>query len=163
MTVKLIDEEIIFTQLPPDGGVVTPVAEADEVVGDEYVNDLEYIRTSLPQWAPAKVADPLQRVRNLLYVAAVPDVFQSPLERFVPPIVFERLRADVPEDQLVKILYWIAVHPMDGDDKAVDQMRVLGLGNGPSDMNETRQRVGVYAVKLLGRVLGRIKASPSGW
>jgi len=163
VTVKLIDEEIIFTRLPPDGGVVTPVAEADEVVGDEYVNDLEYIRTSLPQWAPAKVADPLQRVRNLLYVAAVPDVFQSPLERFVPPIVFERLRADVPEDQLVKILYWIAVHPMDGDDKAVDQMRVLGLGNGPSDMNETRQRVGVYAVKLLGRVLGRIKASPSGW
>lgn len=163
MTVKLIDEEIIFTRLPPDGGVVTPVAEADEVVGDEYVNDLEYIRTSLPEWAPAKVADPLQRVRNLLYVAAVPDVFQSPLERFVPPIVFERLRADVPEDQLVKILYWIAVHPMDGDEKAVDQMRVLGLGNGPSDMNETRQRVGVYAVKLLGRVLGRIKASPSGW
>ena len=163
VTVKLIDEEIIFTRLPPDGGVVTPIAEADEVIGDEYVNDLEYIRTSLPQWAPAKVADPLQRVRNLLYVAAVPDVFQSPLERFVPPIVFDQLRADVPEDQLVKILYWIAVHPMEGDDKAVDQMRVLGLGNGPSDMNETRQRVGVYAVKLLGRVLGRIKASPSGW
>ncbi len=163
VTVKLIEEEIIFTRLPPDGGVVTPVAEPDEAIGDEYINDLEFIRTSLPQWAPGKVTDPVQRVRNFLYVAAVPDVFQSPMERFVPPVVFERIRADVPEDQLVKVLYWIAVHPFDGDDRAVDQLRVLGLGNGPSDMSETRQRVGVYAVKLLGRVLGKIKGAPAGW
>ena len=77
----------------------------------------------------------MQRVRNFLYVAAVPDVFQmQDLERFVPIVVYERIQEDVPKEDLIKILYWIATHPFDGDDKAVDELRPLGLFNGPADM-----------------------------
>jgi hypothetical protein len=100
----------------------------------------------------------VQRVRNLLYVAAVPDVFQmSDLEKFVPYVVYDYIQQEVPKEDLIKILYWIALHPFDGDDKAVDELRPLGLFNGPSDMETTRDRMSVYAVKLLGRLTGKIK------
>ena len=119
--------------------------------------DLEEIRTKLATWGPGQVADPVQRVRNVLYVAAVPDVFQVPLERYVPHVVFERLQADVPKDDLIKVLYWVATHPNGGDDSAVDDLRSAGLKvNGPSDMDQTRERVMLYALKLLGRLVGKI-------
>ena len=110
----------------------------------------------LPSWQPGKVADPVQRVRNLLYVAAVPDVQQAPIERFAPHAVYERLQQDVPKDQLIKILYWIALHPTDGDDSAVDQVWALRFTSGAIDMQQVRDRAAIYAVKLLGRLLGKI-------
>jgi hypothetical protein len=75
----------------------------------------------------------------------------------VPHLVFAHLREVVPKDDLVKILYWIALHPGDGDDSALDEMHTFGLGNGPSDKDEVRMRTGVYAVKLLGRLIGKIE------
>jgi ABC-2 type transporter len=157
VTVADIDRDLVFTRLPPDGGIVTPIASLDDEADEEVSAQLEQIRVGLLTWKPGKVADPVQRVRNLLFVAGVPDVFQmEPLERFVPLVVYERLQEDIPKDELIKILYWIATHPFEGDDAAVDELRPLGLGNGPSDIEKTRDRVAVYAVKLLGRLLGRI-------
>jgi hypothetical protein len=136
---------------------VSPIARLDEPIDPEVETDLEEIRTKLATWGPGQVADPVQRVRNVLYVAAVPDVFQVPLERYVPHVVFERLQADVPKDDLIKVLYWVATHPNGGDDSAVDDLRSAGLKvNGPSDMDQTRERVMLYALKLLGRLVGKI-------
>jgi hypothetical protein len=98
----------------------------------------------------------VQRVRNYLFVPAVIDVFQMPIERFVPLIIFNQLKTAMPKDQLEKILFWIAVHPDEGDTSAVDNLRPLGIDSAPSDMAEVRNRAGVYAVKLLGRLLGKI-------
>jgi hypothetical protein len=150
-----IDRDFIFTRLPPDEGVVTPIAPPDEVPAQEVLDELEGIRAALPTWKPGKVEDPVQRARNLLYVAAVPDIFQLPMERYVPQLVFDQLLQDIPKDDLIKILYWIGMHPMDGTDAAVDQLRPLGLGNGPSDAEQLRERTAIYAVKLLGRITGR--------
>ncbi len=157
VTVAQATEDIAFERLPPDGGVVTPVAPMDEVPDQDTIDQIEVMRAALPDWAPGKVADPVQRVRNLLFVAAVPDVFQMPTERYVPQLVFDRIMDEVPKDQLIKVLYWIALHPNDGDDSAVDNLKPFGLGNGPSDMNEVRYRVMVYALKLLGRLVGKIQ------
>ncbi len=157
MTVKDIDDAIDFQHLPPDSGVVTPIATSNDQPGADLADQLAYITDALVQWPPAKVADPVQRVRNILYVAAAPDVLQVPLEQYVPAVVFARLQADIPKDTLVKLLYWIAVHPDDGDNSAVAQLRSLGFGEIPSDLQEVRDRTGVYAVKLLGRLLGRIQ------
>ena len=157
VTMADIDRDLIFTRLPPDNGVVTPIAPLDEEPDETTLGQLDKMRYALPDWKPGKVSDPVQRVRNYLYVAAVPDVFQmQDLERFIPHVVFERLQEDIPKDDLIKILYWIAVHPFDGDDKAVDELRPLGLHNGPADMEQTRGRLSVYAVKLLGRLTGKI-------
>ena len=38
---------------------------------------------------------------------------------------------------------------------AIDQMASLGIKNGPSDVEELRNRAAIYAVKLLGRVTGK--------
>jgi ABC-2 type transport system permease protein len=157
VTMADIDRDLIFTRLPPDNGVVTPIAPLDEEPDENTAAQLDKMRYALPDWQPGKVSDPMQRVRNYLYVAAVPDVFQmQELERFIPHVVYERIQEDIPKDDLIKILYWIAVHPFDGDDKAVDELRPLGLYNGPADIEETRGRLSVYAVKLLGRITGKI-------
>ncbi len=150
-------EEVMFERLPSDSGVVSPIARADEPMEPELETELEEVRTRLVAWAPGQVADPVQRVRNLLYVAAVPDVFQIPLERYVPHVVFERLQGDVPKDDSIKILFWVATHPAGGDDSAVDNLRAAGIPvNGPGDMEQARERVMLYALKLLGRLVGKI-------
>jgi hypothetical protein len=150
-------DEILFGRLPPDTGVVSPIARADEPMDPEVEAEIEQVRTRLPAWRPGQVADPVQRVRNVLYVAAVPDVFQMPTERYLPHVVFERLEADVPKQDLIKILYWVATHPMGGDDSAVDDLRAAGLmTSGPSDIEQARERVMLYALKLLGRLIGKI-------
>jgi len=159
VTVDDIERDLIFNRLPPDGGIVTPIAPADEQPGEDVVEQYEYIREMLPSWQPGKVDDPVQRVRNLLYVAAVPDVQQAAIERFAPHAIYERLQQDIPKEQLIKILYWIALHPTEGDDSAVDQLWALHFTNADVDMQETRDRAAIYAVKLLGRLLGKIPAS----
>jgi ABC-type transport system involved in cytochrome c biogenesis permease component len=156
VTLADVDRDLVFDRLPSDKGVVTPIASADEEPDPEVSEDLEFVREALPQWAPGKVADPVQRVRNYLFVAAVPDVFQIPVERYMAHVVYERLQEDIPKDQLIQILYWIALHPNGGDDAALDQMWALRLGNGPSDVEQTRERAAFYAVKLLGRLTGKI-------
>jgi hypothetical protein len=157
VTLNQMDANIVFTRLPPDDGVVTPIAPADEYPEPDLVTELDLIRHRLPVWKPGLVSDPVQRVRNHLFVAVVPDLFQIPIERFVPHIVFERLQAVMPKDDLIRILYWIALHPAEGDDDALDDLHSLGLGNGPSDTEEVRARTAIYAVKLLGRLMGKIQ------
>jgi hypothetical protein len=156
VTVDDIERDLIFDRLPSDAGIVTPIAPSDEDPDPEVAEHLEYIREMLPSWQPGKVADPVQRVRNLLYVAAVPDVQQAAIERFAPHAVYERLQQDIPKDQLIKILYWIALHPTDGDDSAVDQVWALRFTGGAIDMQQVRDRAAIYAVKLLGRILSKI-------
>ncbi|HET7217294.1 MAG TPA: ABC transporter permease [Vicinamibacterales bacterium] len=157
VTMADIDRDLIFTRLPPDEGVVTPIARLDEEPDEQIAAQLEKLRLALPAWKPGHVSDPVQRVRNLLFVAAVPDVFQmSELEKFIPHIVYDYIQLEFKREDLIKILYWIALHPFEGDDSAVDELRPLGLYNGPADMETTRDRLSVYAVKLLGRITGKI-------
>ena len=154
-----VDRNMIFTHLPPDNGIVTPIAPPDEQPDPDLAAEIDVVRERLPYWGPGQVEDPVQRVRNYLYIPAVADVFQMPLERFLPRVIYERLQEVFRREQLIQILYWIAMHPNEGDDSAVDYLHDAGLAtNGPSDIVQTRERVALYAVKLLGRLMGRIPA-----
>jgi ABC-type multidrug transport system permease subunit len=157
VTLSDIDRDLIFDRLPSDAGVVAPIAPADEEPPPEVVQQLDDIRVALPGWAPAHVPDAVQRARNILYVAAVPDVLQGELERFAPYVVFDQLEQNIPKDDLMKVLYWIALHPMEGDDSAIDQLPALGFENRAVDVEQTRERAALYAVKLLGRLTGAIR------
>ena len=151
-----IERDLIFSRLPPDDGVVTPIAPVDEVPAQEVIDELEGIRAALPTWKPGKVEDlgaaraqsPLRRRR----ARHLPDVRSSGTCR---KLIFDQLLQAIPKDDLIKILYWIGMHPMDGTDTAVDQLRPLGLGNGPSDAEQLRERTAIYAVKLLGQLTGK--------
>lgn len=154
-----IDRDLVFNRLPSDTGVVAPIAPPDEEPPADITQALDGIRLALPNWGPAKVPDAVQRVRNILYIAAVPDVLQTELERFAPYVVFDQLEHDIPKEDLMKVLYWIALHPTDGDDSAIDQLPALGFENRAVDVEQTRERVAIYAVKLLGRLTGAIRGS----
>jgi hypothetical protein len=118
---------------------------------------LDRIRDALPGWAPGNVADPVQRARNLLAIAAVPDIMQmEQVERFVPRLVFARLQAVIPPRDLPKILTWIALHPDDGDGTAIHQLSDFGLPEISGPAKPVRGRIMLYAFKLLGRLTGHI-------
>ncbi len=155
-TVADIDRDLTFGHLPPDSGIISPIARSTDLPDPDVAAALERLRLALPAWAPGKAADPLQRTRNYLYIAAVPDVLQRPLERFAPGVIFARLQQETPREDLIKILYWIAMHPEEGDDGAIGELPALGIRGVPEDMDMVRERVALYGVKLLGRLLGRI-------
>jgi ABC-type polysaccharide/polyol phosphate export permease len=150
---------IAFDRLPPDEGIISPVSRSDEEPDPVLLPQLDRIRDALPGWTPGNVADPVQRARNLLTVAAVPDILQmEQVERFVPRLVFARLQAVIPPRDLPKILYWIAMHPDDGNDAAVHQLGVFALPDISGPSKPVRGRVMLYALKLQGRLSGHIVA-----
>ena len=151
-----IDAKIAFDRLPPDGGVVTPIARWIDPSDTALEEELAAIRSGLSQWAPARAADLEQRVRNLLYLPAVVDLVQSPIESYVPLLVFDRIQQDVDRQELVQILYRIAVDWAGGEDDALDDLNVFDLGPRPGDVEQVRNRAAIYAVKLLGRITGRL-------
>ncbi len=157
VTVVEIMQNVDFTRLPPDTGIVSPIARPGVDPPDDMLDQLNNLAAALPDWAPGQVDDPVQHVRNVLYVAAVPDVLETEiLESYVPLIVFDKLKQDIPKADLIRILFWVAVHPSGGDDSAAHQLEPLGLGRPPADMDQVRERVTYYSLKLLGRLLGKL-------
>jgi ABC-2 type transport system permease protein len=157
VTQQDVDRDLAFDRLPPDGGVITPIASAAEQADPSIAEVVADLAGVLPDWAPASVSDPVQRVRNLLYVLAVPDLLQMDIERYLPALIYARLQEQTERGDLIKILYWIALHPFDGDDRAVDDMTPLGLPPASAiGREDIRARAAVYGVKLLGRMVGRI-------
>lgn len=157
VTAKHAEDDIEFGRnLPPDSGVVTPIARDDMQPDPEVEEKLRTFAAALATWLPARAIDPVQRVRNYLYAMAVPDVFQLDMERFIPWYVFDRLIQDTPQEDLPKILYWVACTPDRGADPTAEDMRALGLRGLPGDIEEIRNRAAIYGVKLLGRLLGKI-------
>jgi ABC-2 type transport system permease protein len=138
-------------QTPPDHGVVAPFADPQETPDDYVADELEGVRELLPHWGPGLVADPVQRVRNLLYVAAVPDAVQLPVERYLPQLVFDRLRDAVPPADLPKLLGWIVLYPLDGDTLAISRVNELGLEDAVQ-VDVVRERAYYYAIKMLQRL-----------
>jgi ABC-type polysaccharide/polyol phosphate export permease len=150
-------DEVAYDRLPPDEGIVSPVSRGDEQPDPAIVSQLDKIRDALPGWAPGNVSDPVQRARNLLAIAAVPDILQmEQVERFVPRLVFARLQVVIPPRDLPKILYWIAMHPDTGSDRAIHQLDAFGLSDISGPAKPVRGRIMLYAMKLLGRLAGPI-------
>lgn len=147
------DTDTLSFRVPPDRGVVAPYAGPDEEAEDYTKDEVEAVRRGIVTWKPGLVADDVQRVRNLLYVAAVPDAIQLPSERYLPPVVFNHLNDLYPKLELVKLLTWIALHPEDGS--VIMDVSVLGVQGTAGDPWVVRERAYLYAVKMLARLTGR--------
>jgi len=145
--------QIAFERLPDDEGLVSPIAQRGTLDDSAVEQQIAHIRTALPGWPPARAPDPVQRTRNLLAIAAVPDVLQiDPLERHLPWLLFDRLRLDIAPADLPRILYWIARHPDAGDDTAIAQIDALGLPTVSGPTARVRERIMIYALKFLARL-----------
>lgn len=144
-------------RVPPDSGVVTPIARPDEEPDEATQNSLDSVQGKLANWPLAHVADPMQRTLNLLSAAAVVDLAQDPVERFLPLMIFDQLSMSIPRDELVQILAWIVLHPEQG--RTPNDLADIGLG-GVAQSPLVRERANIYAIKFIARLTGR-DLSPS--
>lgn len=140
-------------KVPDDDGVVAPFAPEAERPDAAMETQLQKLRDQLPGWEPGARGDDIQRVRNLLGVAAVADIAEHPGERHIPGVVLAHLRAVFPKDQLIRMLAWIALHPDDGT--VLREVSELGVEREADDPQVVRERSRYYAVKCLARLTGR--------
>ena len=151
-------QEVNYAALPPDQGVIAPVASPLDAVFDETRERIQCIQPLLAEWPPGQESDAVQRVRNYLYIAATVDLYQiEQLERMLPLVIFDLLETTVPADDLTRILYWLALHPEDGEDDASGQLSEVCIDlPAPCNRVELRARTQYYALKLLGRIVGTL-------
>ncbi len=140
--------------VPPDQGNVSPFAAIDEDPEDFMKEQVTSVRNKIATWPPGAEGDDLRCVRNLLYVAAVPDAIQMPVERYLPRVVYEHLISTYPKEKLTKILTYIALHPEEG--MVVDDISDLGVEGTAGDPLVVRERAYLYAIKFIARLTGRV-------
>ncbi len=145
-----------YDDLPGDKGVEAPLASIDEDVDQDTAAEVAQISKNLPKWSYyAKEPDPVQRARNVLYVAVIPDAAKWTSERSVPWAVYDRLTADYTKDDLIKILTWIALHPTEGSVEAAEDFQSVGPPLNPPSEQELRLRTMWYATKFVAELLGK--------
>lgn len=142
-------------RVPSDGGVVSPFAGPEEEASDYTKDEIEAVRQGLLTWRPGLEGDDVQRVRNLVCVAAVPDAIQLPSERYLPPVVLSHLQEIYPKEKLIKILTWIVQHPEDGS--VLDSIADLGVQGTAGDPYVVRERSYLYSLKFILRLTDRIE------
>ncbi len=146
-------DHITYDDLQPDQGDVTPVAPNLDNLNDDAKKRMDDLATALSDWKGTLEPDELQKVRNLLSVAAVADVLQDVNESQIPLIIFDRLKMTVPKDDLIKILAYMSLKPDEGTFPTGMPELKLDV-TIPED--QVRERAVAYGQKLLGRLLGKL-------
>ncbi|MBL9188297.1 MAG: ABC transporter permease [Opitutaceae bacterium] len=149
----LADAEALDYQVPPDNGIVSPFAAPDEEPEDFMKELVDGVRNKIAIWPPGTDGDDLRCVRNLLYVAAVPDAIQMPVERYLPRVVYQHLIDTYPREKLIKILTYIAQNPEAG--MVITDISDLGIEGEAGDPMVVRERAYLYAIKMVARLTGR--------
>ena len=147
------DTDGLDYNVPPDQGIGAPFAGPDEAPEDFMKEQVDMVRSRLATWPPGADGDELRCIRNLLYVAGVPDAIQLPVERYLPQVVYEHLIDSYPKEKLVKILTYIALHPEEG--MVIDDISDLGIEGAAGDPMIVRERAYLYAIKMIARLTGR--------
>jgi hypothetical protein len=110
---------------------------------------LARVQSQIEKWPAAAEPDLTQRARNLLLIAAVPDLYDTePLQSHLPTLVAVELKARLPADQRAAILATIAAHPETGSVAARETLPALGLPANAGDEAPVRSRIALYAAQL---------------
>ena len=96
-------------------------------------------------------------MRNLIGAAALMDIGQGQFESELPLFVYQRLRREVPDEKLKAILALMAFHPNEGSVIGTAPELDLDIGVGE---DQIRERLQVFAVKMLGRMIGKLPWEP---
>ena len=131
-------------------GPIAPVASTPPDTAT--ASALARIQRQIAKWPAAAVPDFTQRARNLLLIAAVPDLYDTePLQSHLPLLVAAELKARLPADQRAAILAAIAADPAAGSVAARETLAGLGLPANVGDETPVRNRMGLYAARLDGK------------
>ena len=85
------------------------------------------------------------------------DIGQGQFESELPLFVYQRLHAEVPDDKLKAILGVMSFHPESGTVITTAPELDLHIGVGE---DQVRERLQILAVKMLGRLLGKLPLEP---
>jgi ABC-2 type transport system permease protein len=146
-------QSITYDELQDDSGMVTPFIHSPDDVSPDIRQWMADFQTRLSTWPPGNEADPVQRTRNLLSLAAAADLDRFDYEGEVPYVAFQQVKSQIPKDQLEKILTWIILRP--GEGKVLTSAPELGI-TGDATESDVRDRTSQYARKFLGRLLGKL-------
>lgn len=152
-------DSIDYDDLPDDNSTNTPLAPNLNDVDDCTKKRMDSFNDALGDWAPGQVADIPQRIRNLLSIAAVADVAEDQNEAHIPYVIFMYLRGTVQKDQLAKALTWVILHDSEGT--VLTNVKEIKELNIDAEVPEetVRERLRLYAKKLLFRVLDKKPAA----
>ncbi|WP_416907672.1 MAG: hypothetical protein ACMVO5_11690 [Polymorphobacter sp.] len=110
---------------------------------------LARVQRQIEKWPAAAEGDLTQRARNLLLIAAVPDLYDTePLQSHLPALVAAELDARLPADRRAAILAAIAADPSAGSVAARETLPALGLPANLGDEAPVRNRMALYAARL---------------
>jgi hypothetical protein len=123
----------------------------------ERKKDWEDFLAKFALWEPGHVFNLEEKVRNIICAAALMDIGQGQFESELPLFVYQRLRAEVPDDKLKAILGVMAFHPDSGTVIATAPELDLHIGVGEE---QVRERLQILAVKMLGRMLDKLPLDP---
>lgn len=123
----------------------------------ERKTDWEDFLAKFALWAPGHVFDNTEKVRNLISACALMDIGQGQFESELPLFVYQRLRREIPDAKLKDILAIMAFHPNEGSVIGTAPELDLDIGVGE---DQIRERLQVFAVKMLGRMLGKLPWEP---
>jgi hypothetical protein len=150
---------ISFADLPPDSGIITPLAADYRGLDAAGKSRLDAIQDKLAYWPPGAVDDPVQRVRNLLSVCAVADLAEDDNEGEIARAVFNQIHDAVPANILPRVLGWISLHPTEG--QVVLDVSDFGIAAGVAP-DRVRERCEMYARKYLRDLTGASAAHQGG-
>jgi hypothetical protein len=119
----------------------------------ERKTDWEDFLAKFAVWPPGHVFDNTEKVRNLVCACALMDIGQGQFEAELPLFVYQRLRREVPDDKLKSALAGMAFHPDQGT--VINTAPELNLDIGVGE-DQVRERLQIFAVKMLGRMLGKL-------
>jgi hypothetical protein len=136
------------------GGQVAPAATTRPDPATQSA--IARVQRQIEEWPAAAEPDSAQRARNLLLIAAVPDLYDTEtLQSYLPALVEAELRARLPADQRSAILAAIAADPAAGSVAARETLPQLGLPANVGDEAPARNRMGLYAARLNGQAAAR--------
>ncbi len=141
-----------FDALTDDRSVEAPFAMTLATTRDDYQTALATadFRALLDQWPAATQADHRLRVDALLSVLALADLGRKAYESQAPLLIQQQLQATLTSAELQQLLGMAILHPQQIN--LLTEIPALQLT--AFDATVVRQRVVVYATKLLGRVRG---------
>lgn len=130
----------------PSAAIAPMAATAPDAAAQSAI---DRVKRQIAKWPAAAEADPAQRARNLLLIAAVPDLYDTePLQSQLPTLVDAELRARIPAERRVAILDAIAANPAAGSVAAREGLPLLGLPANTGDEAPVRNRMALYAARL---------------
>jgi len=148
-------DKITYDDCEDDDGVTFPFFANFERVGDSDDRKKSFAewKEKLEKWDCNNEEKTGQKVRNFISLMALVDILQMEFEGETPKILFDRMKKEIPKDDLIKSAAYIALKPDDGT--VIDKCKDLDIDDGAAE-DRVRERLVVYAKKVLGRMLGKL-------